>query len=1085
MVPWRLYQQIAARLNVLPQTMQLINILADGGYLIENQPPYLNYDLPDFGTQVTWLDEHPTRGIRFCKERYGRDAAVAAAIHAVGTGIASCTEDDLKMGFTILGKEINDFLENISQDDIADEVETVRSYFDANTMDLKRIEDAYNDEENTYEYCEYCGEKLETVFSYRCTACETRFPGWSGLILDEAEEQSDSKWRRQLDVTIVSQDAENRFLILRSENSLPGWIEEGGQIGQIITDHLRDMGRVVNINNRDIQVDYWSSAFENLKTGQNITVCSSETMIATTQQLGLLRELRRDFAGWRKKQNPGPTVAKLASNGPQLRNTLDQSVIADKTPVELDDTQSLDGFELDDSQQSVLADILGLKAGDLSLIVGPPGSGKTEVIAKAAQKLADRGESVLVTSHTNIAVDNVIEKLTHQQTNQLVRAGRPEKMSKGTSKVMLSKVIDESDNDSVSELLSEVEELKSEISVISDQLERHKKRYETLQQAAEAGSASNTDVSKIETKIRAKYIKLSEIRREIQELQSEAERASVENADITGATIVRSQLSGLAKVQFDTVIIDEASQIPVPLGLLGMINADKWVVVGDHHQLQPVLKTISTSDGSPPDDTSIFSFLRNRYDIDQWLEYHYRSHADIIGFSQEYIYEGEITVDESCPNEFDWTPAGNSDSKVEAICNGPPVTFVDITGDQSWRKRFSGSVNTEEVKAVANLVSQLVDEHGIPESQIGVITPYRGQRTLISDKLTEYGSVEVSTVDGFQGREREKVIFSTVNTEKYGLRFAGNKNRFNVACTRAKDQFIMVGNKTAIENEASWSNTLREFIRYTGENGGVFNWDDGLWTNGDRTDPSNMPSSVSSTLGLLSTYVAQMKQGMDAMEEKNVSEAVSRFEMATDEIEGETNISALWWDSYRQSKIAVCEQKRLQGNIGEADNIARSVADTIQEVDSEDSDFLLSIEKEAIVFSDLLGILEKLEHMDIPDLSSMRRIAVKSELKSQLEDIVNDLDQIDILVTDQRYSQTIPHPVLMEVFTDVYDELDTLIEGVLKTPETYQQQRINYSWVSPVPITSEKANTENYNPPEKLTQGDQANSDKTDSKGTV
>ena len=840
MVPWRVYQQIAVDLDVSPETMHLVNVLADGGYLTENQPPYLNYDLPDFGTQVTWLNEHPTQGIAFCKERYGQDAAVAATIHTVGSEVASRTEGDLTMGFAILGNYIDDFLQDVSRRDIAAEVETVRSYFDANTMELKRIEDAHDDDENPHEYCEYCGEALETAFSYRCETCGTRFPGWSGLVFGEGEEQSNSKWREQLDVTVLSQNTEKRFLVLRSNTSLPGWIEEGGQIGQIIDGSLHDMGRVVNIDNRDIQVDYWGGVATSLEAGQDMTVCSSETMIATTQQLGLLRELRRDFAGWQNEQNSDPTVAKLAVNGPNLCDTLDQSTITQATSVELDDTRSLDGFELDDSQQSVLADILGLEPGDLSLVVGPPGSGKTEVIAKAAHELANRGESVLVTSHTNIAVDNVIEKLSHRDTHQLVRAGRPEKMSKGTSEVMLSKVIDESDDDSVSELLAEVEDLKSEISTMGDQLEHDQEQYDVLQRAAETGPVNGTQMSEVEDEIDAKQAKLSETRRKIQELQSEAEKTSIENADITGATIIRSQLGGLAQVQFDTVIIDEASQIPVPLGLLGMINANKWVVVGDHHQLQPVLKTLSTSDGSPPDDASIFSFLRNRYDIDQWLEYHYRSHADIIGFSQDHIYDGNITIDDSCPKGFEWDPAPDPDSNVEAICNGPPITFVDVTGEQSWRKRFSGSVNTAEVDVVADLVTHLVDERGVPESELGVITPYRGQRTLISDELTDYGSVEVSTVDGFQGRERETIIFSAVNTEKYGLQFAGNKNRFNVACTRPKDQFIMVGNQTAIENEAPWKNTIRAFIRYASEHGGIFNWNGGLWTDG--IDLSDIPT---------------------------------------------------------------------------------------------------------------------------------------------------------------------------------------------------------------------------------------------------
>jgi hypothetical protein len=267
MAAWQVYQQIAIDLDVPPETMHLVNVLADGGYLTENQPPYLNYDLPDFGTQVTWLEKHPTQGIAYCKERYGKDAAVAATIHAVGTEVAPRTDGDLAVGFAILGNYLDDFLQDISRHDIATEVEKVRSYFDANTIELKRIEDAHSDDENPYEYCDYCGDELDTTFSYRCGTCGTRFPGWAALVFAEGEEQSNSKWREQLDVTVLSQNIEKRFLVLRSKTSLPGWIEEGGQIGQIIDGSLQDMGRVVNVDNRDIQVDYWGGVASSLEAG--------------------------------------------------------------------------------------------------------------------------------------------------------------------------------------------------------------------------------------------------------------------------------------------------------------------------------------------------------------------------------------------------------------------------------------------------------------------------------------------------------------------------------------------------------------------------------------------------------------------------------------------------------------------------------------------------------------------------------------------------------------------------------------------------------------------------------------------------
>lgn len=95
---------------------------------------------------------------------------------------------------------------------------------------------------------------------------------------------------------------------------------------------------------------------------------------------------------------------------------------------------------------------------------------------------------------------------------------------------------------------------------------------------------------------------------------------------------------------------------------------------------------------------------------------------------------------------------------------------------------------------------------------------------MIDDALSAYGDVEVSTVDGFQGRERDTIIFSTVNTETSGMRFAGNKNRFNVASTRPKRRFVMVGNRDKIKTNAPMGNTLKKFLRYAAEQGAIYNW---------------------------------------------------------------------------------------------------------------------------------------------------------------------------------------------------------------------------------------------------------------------
>lgn len=826
MVPWRLYQEFAREMGVSSETMNLINILADTGYLIQDTPPFLNLEIPDaFGTRKTWLKEHPTEGIEFCQDHYGTDAAVAATLRCVGAEVVNYTEGDTETSFSLLRSHIDSFLNDIKTTSIETEVERVRGRFDTNTEDnsvldylgsrddsdqlrLKRMEKAHDADETAYRYCDSCGERLMQSFPYRCDSCDARFPGWLAQLYREAEEQGKSRWRQQLDVTVIDQNRSGDFLILRADKSLPGWVEAGGRVGQIADDGLHQIGRVVNTDSRDIQIDYGNSPAAGFTEGQSVTICSSESNIGITQQVGLLFEAHQDFHNWVSAANPDGAVETLATNAPKLFSTLDTPPLSSGSTATPTDQQSLDGFVLDDSQQAVIEEVLGLSEGDLSVVVGPPGSGKTEVIAKAADELATAGERVLVTSHTNIAVDNVIEKLASQSQHQIVRAGRPEKLSKGSQELMLSKMIDNSNDENITELIDTIEKLKSKISNLSQT---------TVESDAE---------------IETRQAQLAKARRLIRELQTKAEAKSTRSVDITGATIIRSQLGGLANVNFDTVIIDEASQITVPMGLLGMVNATKWVVVGDHNQLRPVIKTASTSDGSPPEDASLFSFLRNRYDNEQWLNHHYRSHEDIIGFAQEHVYNNQIVVDESCPRDSESNPDGTYRSSGAAVADGPPVTVVDINSEQEWRRQFSGSVNSAEVKAVTEIVGALMSTGTVRPEELGVITPYRGQRSLIADELTEHGDVEVSTVDGFQGRERDVIVFSTVSTKRGGLEFAGNPNRFNVAATRPKERFIMIGNQTKIKENAPTGNLLRRYIEYARNYGAIFDWENADWAAG-------------------------------------------------------------------------------------------------------------------------------------------------------------------------------------------------------------------------------------------------------------
>ena len=130
-------------------------------------------------------------------------------------------------------------------------------------------------------------------------------------------------------------------------------------------------------------------------------------------------------------------------------------------PVDLNNLKSLNGkFELDQSQIDVVKRILGLKDGQMLIVVGPPGTGKTKVIAKSAYELAKRGEKALITSHTNVTVNNALEKLADKEDIKIVRVGRPEKTSDKLKEIMLSKVRFERASE---DLIKKIRKLEEEI----------------------------------------------------------------------------------------------------------------------------------------------------------------------------------------------------------------------------------------------------------------------------------------------------------------------------------------------------------------------------------------------------------------------------------------------------------------------------------------------------------------------------------------------------------------------------------------------------------------------------------------------
>ncbi len=416
---------------------------------------------------------------------------------------------------------------------------------------------------------------------------------------------------------------------------------------------------------------------------------------------------------------------------------------------------------LDEFQLRAVRDIVSMDDGGLAIIVGPPGTGKTRVVVEAATFLADSGEKVLITSHTNRAVDTALEKLDH---DICVRIGYPDKIAKSVADVTLERKILQHPEG------RELEEIDREI----------RKAVKSR-----------------------RFKELAELYEERYGLIEVLGREVLEETPVVGATILKSAISYVSEIDFDLVIVDEASQITIPLLLLAMSRGRRYAVLGDHRQLPPVLRSVRNST-----KYSAFVFLKRRYPRRvRWLKVHYRSNPQIVNLMK--IFYEEPIIPSSKDVKLEIEPV-----KPPLISPEPAVVFVDVCGVEGRKGR--SKVNLAEVKVCKAVVTDFLDA-GISPEDVAVITPYRAQSEELKAALSTHG-VEVGTVDAFQGREKDLVVFSITATR--GVGFAADPNRLNVAISRAKKKLVIVGNS----GSALKSKIFERIFRICLSSGGYVKW---------------------------------------------------------------------------------------------------------------------------------------------------------------------------------------------------------------------------------------------------------------------
>jgi superfamily I DNA and/or RNA helicase len=406
---------------------------------------------------------------------------------------------------------------------------------------------------------------------------------------------------------------------------------------------------------------------------------------------------------------------------------------------------------------------LALAADQIALIHGPPGTGKTTTLVEVVRQEVARGNRVLVTAASNAAVDHLGEKL-HGAGVSVVRLGHPARVMPALEHRTLDALLEATpDYALVCGWQDEGNQIIRRANARRDRGQiTHAERRQMVQEARQL---------------------LNDARNHLRNIQ----KAILANTPVILATAAGADSSILESETFDVVVLDEATQVTKPMALVALQRAPRAVMAGDPHQLPPTVIS-----GSKVLDQTFFDALHTTRGIGVMLTVQHRMHQDIMTFPSESKYEGRLIAAEHVAQH------SLDDFGVEPNPSRGPLTFIDTAG-KGWDENTSQEpslFNPEQAERVIREVQKLITR-GVRPDQISVITPYDAQAKLLRKKVMD--GVEVSSIDGFQGRENEVIIVDLVRSNPESkLGFLKDTRRLNVALTRAKRHLLVIGDSATL-----------------------------------------------------------------------------------------------------------------------------------------------------------------------------------------------------------------------------------------------------------------------------------------------
>ena len=426
---------------------------------------------------------------------------------------------------------------------------------------------------------------------------------------------------------------------------------------------------------------------------------------------------------------------------------------------------------------------MAIAAEEVAIIHGPPGTGKTTTVVEVIIQAVRMGQKVLVTAPSNTAVDNVLEKLL-AAGQKAVRLGHPARVAEDLQMATLDGQVQQHPH----------------MAIIRDMLREAEGLYRKAERYSRAKPGRGAK---------------QEMRREASRLKSDArhlEKVAIENvldqASIICATNTFNE-DLIGQRWFDLLVIDEACQSTEPSCWVPLVCTDKVVMAGDHQQLPPTI--LSAQAAKEGFGTSLLERVISIHGplVTRMLKVQYRMNKEIMDFSSNTFYEGNLIADESVISNrlTDLPTVADTELTIH------PLTFIDTAG-ADWREELEpegrSRQNPLEAQCVIKKINALCAA-GVPPNMIAIIAPYAAQVRRIREAC-DYSGVEIDTVDGFQGREKEVVILSLVRSNPEGeIGFLSETRRTNVALTRARSKLMVIGDSATLSHHPFYRDLIDYF----------------------------------------------------------------------------------------------------------------------------------------------------------------------------------------------------------------------------------------------------------------------------------